>query len=387
MREVSVYVHIPFCVRKCYYCDFFSAPADDKLKQDYIKALLRQIEMTEWEGRIIKSIFIGGGTPSVLPSFSIGEIVQKLEEKAPFAPDCEISVEVNPGTVNREKLRRYREYGVNRLSIGLQSADDRELKTLGRIHRFADFARTFEAAREEGFQNLNIDLISSIPGQSAESFRRTLQKAAVFSPEHMSVYSLILEEGTEFYRRREELVFPDEDTVLEMDEFTREYLAENNYMRYEISNYAKAGMECRHNCVYWRRGTYLGFGAGASSLIEEREVHKRYTVLCDVKEYTERMLAEAFSLESIVTEEQDLSKEERMEEFMYLGLRMTEGISAKQFRQDFGVPLREVYGEILDAMRQKGLMDVRGTGRKEIFFLTERGLDLSNIVMAEFLLT
>lgn len=387
MKEVSVYIHIPFCVRKCFYCDFLSAPADNKLKQDYIKALLRQIEWTEWKDRIIKSIFIGGGTPSVLPSFSVGEMMEKLREKAAFTPDCEISLEVNPGTANREKLRRYREYGINRLSIGLQSADDAELKTLGRIHSFADFARTFHEAREEGFENLNIDLISAIPGQSVESFRKTLQTAVGFSPEHLSVYSLILEEGTDFYARRSELAFPDEDAVMEMDEYTKDYLTENNYIRYEISNYAKEGRECRHNCVYWRRGTYLGFGAGAASLIEEENTHRRYGILRDVKAYTERMLAEPPDMESVITEEETLSCKARMEEFMYLGLRMTEGVSARRFRQNFGVSIRDVYGDVLDRMKEKKLMNMKGTGENEVFSLTKYGLNISNPVLAEFLLT
>lgn len=387
MKEVSVYVHIPFCIQKCYYCDFFSAPADDLLKRDYMSALLHQIEMTEWDNRIIKSLFIGGGTPSVLPSFFIEEMTGRFREKAKFAPDCEISMEVNPGTVDREKLRRYFECGINRLSIGLQSADDRELKTLGRIHTFSEFADAFEAARMAGFSNLNIDLISSIPGQSIESFQRTLRTAAAFLPEHLSVYSLILEEGTEFYRRRNELIFPDEDTVVKTDEFTREYLREKDYIRYEISNYAREGRACRHNCVYWQRGTYLGFGAGAASLIEDGDIHRRYTILRDVKEYTRRMLAGPENLQCVMTDIQQLSCRERMEEFMYLGLRMTEGVSAEHFLHDFGISIREVYGSILDEMTVKGLMNAEGSGEQERFFLTERGFDVSNVVMAQFLLT
>ena len=385
MKEVSVYIHIPFCVQKCFYCDFLSGPADEKLKQDYIKALLCQIEKTDWKDRIIKSIFIGGGTPSVLPSFSMEEILCKLHEAALFRSDCEISIEVNPGTVDREKLRRYRQCGINRLSIGLQSADDKELKTLGRIHTYDDFLRTFRAAREEGFKNLNIDLISSVPGQTAESFCRTLQKAVSLSPEHLSVYSLILEEGTEFYRRRNELVFPDEDTVLRIDDYTRSYLQENNYMRYEISNYAKPGMECRHNSVYWQRGTYLGFGAGAASLIEEGEEHRRYTVLKDVNEYVSRMLSGGCNVESVIRERQTLSEKERMEEFMYLGLRMIKGVSFQHFYEVFHVPMMEVYGDVITELCAGKWMETGNFEGEECCYLTEKGLNVSNVLLAEFL--
>lgn len=387
MKEVSVYIHIPFCIRKCYYCDFLSGPADDKLKLDYIKAVCRQIELTDWKKRVIRSIFIGGGTPTVLPSFCIEQIIGSLKEAAAFVPDCEISMEANPGTVDYAKLRGCRSAGVNRLSLGLQSADDGELKALGRLHTYGEFVTAYELARKAGLDNLNIDLISSIPGQTFSSFQRTLQKAVAFRPEHLSVYSLILEEGTELYRRRDSLVLPDEDTECRIDDYTREYLLQNNYMRYEISNYAAEGKECRHNCVYWRRGTYLGFGAGAASLIEDDGIHERYSVIRDVAAYTERLLQEPCLPDCVITDRETLSVRDRMEEFMYLGLRMTRGVGAGEFKRVFGVSIEEIYGGILCSMMQKCVIGTRKEEDDTFFFLTERGMDVSNVILADFLLS
>ncbi|MDE6640597.1 MAG: radical SAM family heme chaperone HemW [Acetatifactor sp.] len=378
--DIELYFHIPFCVRKCYYCDFLSAPADAHTRAAYMEALERETveRAAEYAGKTVVTMFIGGGTPSTVEAGQMASLLRTVGEHYHVSEDAEITVEVNPGTVDTEKLKIYRAAGVNRLSIGLQSADDTELAAVGRIHTWQQFMDTYEAAAAAGFSNINVDIMSALPGQTPESYGNTLQKVLELKPGpvHISAYSLILEEGTVLWEqaRQGRLDLPDEDTDRELYSVTKAVLEQAGYVRYEISNYARPGFECRHNCGYWRRRDYVGFGLGAASLINNvrfRNGENLQTYLRNPSDCRE--------------DRQVLSIGEQMEEFMFLGLRMTEGISPEEFARCFGKSLDCVYGEVIRKNRDDGLLEWKeGVPRRLV--LTEKGLDLANYVMAQFLL-
>ena len=372
---IEIYIHIPFCVKKCDYCDFLSGPSGPEEQSDYVQALLREIDaVKEGKGRSVSSIFIGGGTPSVLDAGFIGEILNRIRNKFQIQNDSEITIEANPGTADYGKLQAYRDYGINRLSIGLQSPDDRELKILGRIHNYEQFLETYKKARKAGFDNINVDLMSAIPDQTYKGWEKNLHTVAELEPEpeHISAYSLIIEEGTPFAARQ--LNLPDEDTEYNMYEATARILKEYGYKQYEISNYAKRGMACRHNVGYWTRQDYLGFGLGASSLYGK----ERFSNTADRKKYLEN----SFSPELIREREPILSREDEMAEFMFLGLRMTEGVARTDFEQIFGCCIEQIYGDVLKKYESMGLLQEKN-GR---IFLSRAGIHVSNSVMADFLL-
>ena len=370
---LELYVHIPFCVRKCQYCDFLSGPSDEETKDRYIEALLKEIRATEHtEDYEIVSVFIGGGTPSALKAEAIASIMRTLQEQFFFCEDAEVTIEANPGTVDLEKLTIYRNVGINRLSLGLQSTDAEELKLLGRIHSYEEFLKSYEWAREAGFSNINIDLMFAIPGQTGEAWRQHLYQVAELNPEHISAYSLIIEEGTPFAEQNLDL--PDEDTEYQMYEDTAEILERYGYRQYEISNYAKQGYMCRHNAGYWQRREYLGFGLGASSLYRGM----RFSNTRRMQEY----LKESRNPDQIRKDVTVLSRNERIEEFMFLGLRMTEGISEKKFEENFDVRLMDVYGDILQKYEETGFMEQIETKWR----LTRKGIHVSNHILADFLL-
>ena len=370
---IEIYIHIPFCVKKCDYCDFLSGPSGPEEQSDYVQALLREIDaVKEGKGRSVSSIFIGGGTPSVLDAGFIGEILNRIRNKFQIQNDAEITIEANPGTADYGKLQAYRDYGINRLSIGLQSPDDRELKILGRIHNYEQFLETYKKARKAGFDNINIDLMSAIPDQTYKGWEKNLRTVAELEPEHISAYSLIIEEGTPFAARQ--LNLPDEDTEYNMYEATARILKEYGYKQYEISNYAKRDMACRHNVGYWTRQDYLGFGLGASSLYGK----ERFSNTADRKKYLEN----SFSPELIREREPILSREDEMAEFMFLGLRMTEGVARTDFEQIFGCCIEQIYGDVLKKYESMGLLQEKN-GR---IFLSRAGIHVSNSVMADFLL-
>lgn len=373
-RDTSfeLYIHIPFCVRKCDYCDFLSAPGSEEAKASYTEALLREIEAVKTEKREVSSIFVGGGTPSVLSPSLMGDIFEKIHESFSVAPDAEITIEANPGTLSKEKLFLYRSVGINRLSLGLQSPEETELKSLGRIHTYGEFLESFSLAREAGFQNINVDLMCALPEQTYEGWIRNLRTVAALQPEHISAYSLIIEEGTPFAKRK--LNLPDEDTEYRMYEDTAGILAEYGYEQYEISNYAKKGLSCRHNIGYWTRKEYLGLGLGAASLWGAQ----RFSNTSDFSLY----LNNSGFPEKIRGDRETLSLEAEMSEFMFLGLRMTKGVSKAEFLEGFGVPIESVYGNVLDKYKSVGLLEEK-EGR---IFLTREGIHVSNGVMAEFLL-
>ncbi|MBS7338933.1 MAG: oxygen-independent coproporphyrinogen III oxidase [Lachnospiraceae bacterium] len=385
MKKLAIYIHIPFCVRKCLYCDFLSAPASDETREQYVQALCREIreERKSYVNYKIETIFLGGGTPSLLSGEQLDRILGTVFDAYQVADDCEISMEVNPGTVTKEKLKAYKRAGVNRLSIGMQSAVEEELQSLGRIHSSEDAFDTYELAIKTGFNNINIDLMSAIPGQTIESWKESLKRILDLepAPAHVSAYSLIIEEGTPFFEKTPTL--PDEDTEREMYKITNDILSEAGYLRYEISNYAKPGFACRHNCTYWERGSYAGFGIGAASLVEQ----VRFSNTRNLKDYLGKYLKNATV--AIKENRQELSVEEQMEEFMFLGLRMMRGVSAGKFSDLFGKTIEQVYPGIVEKYCRQGLLQKipeQGSGEVRIA-LTERGIDVSNVIMADFLLT
>ncbi|MBE5959278.1 MAG: radical SAM family heme chaperone HemW [Lachnospiraceae bacterium] len=408
-NNLEIYIHIPFCVRKCRYCDFLSAPADDETKEKYVKALINEIKAY---GKILSkkqlkvdSIFIGGGTPSVLEAGDMAEILSTVRNEFEF-DSPEITIEVNPKTVDQDKLSSYRKSGINRLSIGLQSANDSELTELGRIHTYEDFLDTYNWAMECGFENINIDIMSALPYQTKESYEKTVREIVRLMPKHISAYSLIVEDGTplkeevEKANRRGEDILPDEDTEREMYELTEQILKEAGYHRYEISNYAvDKSHRCRHNVGYWQRKNYLGFGIGAASLLG----NLRYNNIDDVSDYikiwseyektdgylNEETIEKAdgnVKIEELISKTRtnilELSENDEMEEFMFLGLRMMEGISKEQFRESFGKDIEKVYGDVIDDLTNKKMIE-----EEDGFIrLTKRGIDVSNMVLSEFLL-
>ena len=370
---LELYIHIPFCIKKCDYCDFLSGPVSRAGQEDYVYALLREIkEAASREKRPVSTLFIGGGTPSVLPVDLMELLLSELSEQFRFLPAAECTIEANPGTLTEEKLVLYRKYGLNRISIGLQSPVDQELKMLGRIHDYREFLESYELARHVGFDNINVDLMFAIPGQSYEGWVRNLRTVAALAPEHISAYSLIIEEGTPFFSRKLDL--PDEDTEYRMYEDVAGILGEYGYHQYEISNYARFGFECRHNKGYWKRMDYLGLGLGAASLIGK----KRFTNTNIMEEY----LNHSRDLTGIRKDVEILEKKDEMGEFMFLGLRMTEGVSEEEFQEYFHVSVEKIYGRVIEKYIRQGLLE-RRNGR---IFLTRRGIHVSNAVMADFLL-
>lgn len=374
-KELELYLHIPFCVKKCAYCDFLSAPADEKRQHDYLESLIWEIENSgDFSDYAVTSIFFGGGTPSLLPGHWMGQLMDAIRKHFSLKPEAEISIEVNPGTVDQEKLRCYRNAGINRVSFGCQSADNQELKLLGRIHTWEEFLYGYRLAREHGFSNVNVDLMSGLPGQTEASWENTLKKTANLGPEHISAYSLILEEGTPFYRMRGSLSLPDEETERQMYERTAEILKEYGYEQYEISNYARPGFACAHNVGYWTGREYLGLGLGASSLLDGY----RFRNTDQMTEY----LGDCSYPKALRRDVQRLSEKDKIEEFMILGLRLTQGIREEEFEKRFHMAIDRIYGGVLRKYISYGCLK-REEGR---IFFTRRGISVSNVVLSELLL-
>lgn len=402
-RELELYIHIPFCMKKCAYCDFLSGPAPRETIDRYVTALVAEIRQYQKlaENYRVTTIFFGGGTPSILSGGQMKEVFDALRDVFEIQADAEITMEANPGTVTEENLLAYRACGINRISFGLQSVDDEELKLLGRVHTMRQFEESYDLARKAGFQNINVDLISAIPGQTVESWEHTLDTVIRMNPEHISAYSLIIEEGTPFYEiygenakeeqdsRCEKCLaddgkqmdigknfpkLPDEEAERCMYELTAEKLEAAGYLQYEVSNYAKPGYACRHNKGYWQRVEYLGIGTGAASLIE----NERYQHISD----TDLYIRANGKLDQIEEEKEKLDWNAQVEETMFLGLRMKEGVNKQKFRERYHREIQEVYGEVLEKLKEEGLL----CEEEERICLTKRGNDLSNYVLAQFLL-
>lgn len=369
-RDNEIYIHVPFCVRKCNYCDFVSFAKSEEIQNKYFDALIDEINLkSESVGHIpVDSVFIGGGTPSLVSEKNIVRILEALDRRFDVAKNAEISIEMNPNSANFDKVKTYFNAGVNRVSIGLQSADNIELKTLGRLHSYEEFAKTYDDVRKAGFSNVNIDVMSAIPGQTIKSYEETLRKVTSLSPEHISAYSLIIEEGTPFFDKYSDGEgLPSEDDDRKMYHMTKQFLADNGYKRYEISNYAKEGYECRHNVGYWTRVPYLGFGIAAASLWDER----RFSHHTDLNKY----INGDYSGEETV-----LSLDDKIEEYMFLGLRLIDGIEISDFEEKFGRSIESEYKEVLCKLAKEDLIEVDNRVR-----LTDKGLDVANYCMSEFI--
>ena len=371
--KISLYIHVPFCVRKCLYCDFPSFSGMESVFDDYVRMLCREIDETysDYRGMEVKSIFVGGGTPSVLPPALLGRISDKIFSRFDVDSKAEITIETNPGTLDAKKLGEMKSMYFNRLSMGLQAWQDRLLKKLGRIHTADEFETNFLQARDAGFKNINVDLMFALPTQSLDDWQETLEKVIKLRPEHISAYSLIIEEGTPFFDMfdRGELKETDEDTDRKMYYLAKEMLSDKGYKQYEISNFAKEGFECYHNKVYWRTEEYQGFGLGAHSYADGVRFHNTY----DMKEY---LRGEGFRLDK-----EFLSLQEKQEEFMFMGLRMNEGVSETEFLRRFGESMDSVYGDEIKELISEELL-VKKDGRLS---LTDRGVDISNSVFEKFI--
>lgn len=379
-RELELYIHIPFCVKKCAYCDFLSGPASNQQIEEYVQALIEEIRyykefVKKYE---VSTVFWGGGTPSLLTGEQMKALMEALGQTFFIRQNAEITMEANPGTVTVEKLLACQKAGINRISFGLQSVNNEELKMLGRIHTYEEFLESYEAARKAGFQNINVDLISAIPKQTVSSWEQTLQTIISLQPEHISAYSLIVEEGTTFAKLygegcKLEHLLPMEEDERRMYERTEELLREAGYHRYEISNYAKEGYECQHNLGYWERKEYLGLGLGASSLIEETRFHNTD----EMEEY----LRDASNPILLRRGQEKLDRQEQMEEFVFLGLRKIRGIQEEKFAEMFGEDIWDCYGKNLERVIKEGLLE-----REEgVLRLTRKGIDVSNYVFYEIL--
>lgn len=383
MKNLELYFHIPFCLKKCNYCDFLSGEESEFQKREYVRALLNEIKYQAYdcEDYEVSSIYFGGGTPSSLKAQVIVELMEQTRAYFHVREDAEVTVECNPGTVDREKLALYKMCGVNRLSLGLQSADNQELHMLGRIHTFEDFLESYDAARKAGFENINVDLMSGLPNQTLATYEKTLKQVLRLKPEHISAYSLIIEKDTPFYdlyaeddylraRGEQPKFLPSEEEERRMYELTKEMLADNGLFRYEISNYAKPGYECRHNIGYWRRENYIGMGLGASSLFGNTRFRNTDVLFDYRKGNFDRM------------DEEVLSHRSQMEEFMFLGLRMTDGVSREEFRKNFGIEIDGVYAKPLQKLTENGYLEQKD-GR---IYFTDEGINVSTTLLTEFML-
>ena len=377
MDKISLYIHIPFCAQKCLYCDFPSFARKDHLRKAYIEALNKEIiNLREKHNNLeINTIFIGGGTPSVLESNEL-ECLLKEIAKLNMAKDIEYSMECNPGNLTEEKLEVMKKYGVNRISMGLQAKQDNLLKGLGRIHNYKTFKENFLLAKKVGFNNINVDLMFGLPNQRLNEWEETLREIISLEPAHISAYSLIIEEGTAFYNlyENDKLKLPTEEEERKMYHLAKEILEENGFNQYEISNYAKEGKECRHNLAYWNMDNWIGVGSAAASYING----KRIKNINSVEEYINSINEKGEAVEEIINN----SKNDNMEEFMFMGLRKINGIDENEFKKRFSMNINDVYGEILNKYIGEGLL-IRESGR---IFLSEKGIEISNIIMADFLL-
>lgn len=374
---LGLYIHIPFCVKKCKYCDFNSFKLSVDEKRRYLNSLKREMELYKenLEDKSIDSVFIGGGTPSILNEEEIKILFQNIKNNFQIKDSAEITMECNPGTLTLNKLKTMKECGVNRLSIGLQAVQNNHLEYIGRVHTYEEFEKNYYQAKEVGFENINIDLMYALPNQSKEDWMESLEKVVNLNPTHISAYSLILEENTELFNMYEKHEFKllDEDTDIEMYEYTINYLKSNGYNQYEISNYAKKGFECKHNILYWKCENYVGLGVSASGLLNET----RYNNLCELDKY-ENII---HSGKKPIEWEEKLSIKDEIEERIFLGLRMNEGIKFKDFYEKYNLNFEEEYKNEIDKLKKMKLIETKDEGMK----LTQKGREISNSVFVEFM--
>lgn len=380
-KELGIYIHVPFCKSKCYYCDFVSFPNKINAVKAYINALKKEMEQFDVSNYNVTTIYIGGGTPSYIDAENIKQIFEilnkKLENNDTRIQDMEITIEINPGTATIEKLKTYKKLGINRISMGLQSTQDRLLKEIGRIHTYQEFLSTYKMARKVGFNNINVDLMIGLPTQNIEDIKQSLEEVVKLQPEHISVYSLIVEEGTVIEKRlnNEEIELPQEDVERRMYWYVKNYLELQGYLQYEISNFTKKGYGSKHNLNCWRQKEYIGFGVAAHSYIEDT----RFGNIDNLEEYIKNIEENHLEKNRIIEEKQ--TKEDKEKEFMMLGFRKTEGISISEFKEKFiDNPLFVYHKELEKLVRQK-LIEIDLDNIR----LTSKGLDFANLVFEEFI--
>ncbi|WP_099187354.1 radical SAM family heme chaperone HemW [Tepidibacter mesophilus] len=373
----GLYVHVPFCIKKCNYCDFNSFKLDYEDKKRYIRSIITEMNLysKQFDKDCFSTVFIGGGTPSILENEELKLLIDNIHSNFDIVDDAEISIEANPGTLTEEKLNTLFLSGVNRLSIGLQSSDRKHLESLGRIHSYEEFKENFEIARKIGFENINVDLMFSLPSQTFEHWKQTLKDVVKLNPSHISAYSLIIENETVFGRLYDEgkLELLDEELDLKMYYYTRDYLKEKGYNQYEISNYAKDKKECKHNILYWRCGQYLGLGPGAHSYLNK----ERFSNYKDIKTYCEKLRNFELPIENI----EKLDKQDMIEEKIFMGLRMNEGIDLKKINEEFKVDFMKMYKNEVESLKNTNLIELVDSRLS----LTNKGIDISNKVFVEFL--
>lgn len=377
LKEIGIYIHIPFCKRKCFYCDFCSFECNRNIHKEYVKALINEIRAFNVDLKervIVKTLYIGGGTPSFIDAEYIQQIVDELRKKYDFDEFVEATIEVNPGTASFQKIKMYKEIGFNRISIGLQSTNDKLLSLVGRIHSYNEFEITYDIVREVGFKNINVDLMIGLPTQTIEDVKDSLNKIIKKKPEHISVYSLILEDGTELKKLIDsnQLELPEEDIERSMYWQVKETLEKNGYEHYEISNFSKPGFQSKHNTDCWNQKEYFAFGLAAHSYFN----NIRYANTTNLKEYIENDNNEIFCRR--IEEVQD--KQIKMNEFVILGLRMVKGFSTKIFEKKFQVKFEDVYEKEVNKLLKMGLIELK----KDTVYLTNKGIDFANIVWSEF---
>ncbi|HBM79768.1 MAG: radical SAM family heme chaperone HemW [Clostridiales bacterium] len=375
MEDIGLYIHIPFCKSKCFYCDFNSYAGKEKLQDEYVECLISEMKMRSnvLKNKNVVSIYIGGGTPTYLNPGALRRLLQFI--KSMGFVNIEYSCEANPGTLTDEKLHIMKENGINRLSIGLQSWNNKILEFLGRIHSLEDFLSNYQVARALKFNNINIDLMFSIQGQTVDEFDNTLENVTALNPEHISCYSLIIEKGTLFYDKykKGEIREIDEEIDRQMYYNAIDILNEKGYHQYEISNFARCGFECRHNIIYWKTKSYLGIGAGAHSYLDG--MRSSNEVL------PEKYISSIKKGKLPVSQREVLTLDDMMEEFMFMGLRMTEGVFLSEFKTRFNKDIFEIYGKQIEMLQKCKLLDIKD-GR---LFLTKRGIDISNQVFVQFM--
>lgn len=374
---LGLYIHIPFCVTKCKYCDFNSFKIDLNEKIKYLNYLGEEMKLykEEIKNREIDSVFVGGGTPSILNENEINILFEKIKENFNIKSNAEITMECNPGTLTLNKLKAMKKSGVNRLSIGLQAVQNHHLKYIGRIHTFEEFEKNYHDAKQMGFDNINIDLMYALPNQSREDWMESLEKVVKLNPTHISAYSLILEENTELFKmyERDEFNLLDENTDIEMYEYTIDYLKSHGYNQYEISNYAKDNFECKHNVLYWKCEEYVGIGASASGYFNGI----RYNNICELDNY-EKMILEG---EKPIEWEEKLSIKDEIEESIFLGLRMNEGIQISDFKEKYNFDFEKEYKNEIEKLSKMELIEIDNNLMK----LTQKGREISNSVFVEFI--
>lgn len=378
MKTIGLYLHIPFCFKKCHYCDFTSFANKEHAYQDYVDVLCKEIEQVghEYEDSTVSTLFIGGGTPSILSGQQLQTIQDKLSESFCFTEDAEITIECNPGTLSDEKIEVLSKGIINRVSLGLQATDSKLLNRLGRIHSYEEFEDNYYKLKKAGIHNINVDMMFGLPDQSVDSYLDGLRKVIALKPEHLSVYSLIIEEKTPFHKAYNSgrLRLPQEEEERAMYEQGKALLQEHGYDHYEISNFAKQGYACRHNIVYWDVVPYIGMGLAAHSFDGE----KRYANISDLSTYIEHGQQGQFDKIDVI----EATEQSLMEEFMFLGLRKLAGVSVLEFEQRFSKTINQVYGSAIELLTKQGLIVVEGQNLR----LTEAGLHVSNRVYSEFLL-